>query len=126
MQTEDTFIEISKELDRAEITKGVGEMFIVCGLREAEMEQILVDIRVNLVSLVSKANDLCDSLKVSSILPPAKPNERINLLNDLIWDVCGQFGATFVDNDNNFFFRQNTRDRTALRGNMSILCSYHI
>ncbi len=80
-----TFREISKELYRAEITKGVGELFLVYGLREAETEQSLVDIRMNLVSLVKY---LCDSPKVSSILPSAKPNERINLLNDLIWDAC--------------------------------------
>ncbi len=114
---EKTFSEISKELDRVEITNGTGEMFLVCGLKEAENRQSLEEIKVNLVSLVSKAKVLCDSLNVSSVLPSAKPNERINQLNDLIRDVCGQLGVNFVNNDKNFFFRRNIRDRTAFRGN---------
>ncbi len=121
VRPEATLIEISEELDRDEIAKGVGELFLVCGSGDVRRERSVVEIRANLASLVSKAKDLCDSLKVSSILPSAKPNERINQLNDVMRDVCGQLGATFVDNDKNSFLRHNTRDETAFRGNTNRL-----
>ncbi len=117
---ERTFSEISTELDRAEITNGVGEMFLVCGLSEAGNKQSLEEIKANLVGLVSKAKVLCDSLMVSSVLPSAKRNARINQLNDLIQRVCGELKVNFVDNKN-FFFRRNIRDRTAFRGNTNRL-----
>ncbi len=112
-----TFNEISQELDHAEITKGVGKMFLVCGLREAGTEQCFGEIMVNLVALISKAKDRCCSLKVSSVLPSAKPNDRINQLNDLIRDVCKRLGVGFVDNNRNFLLRDNTRDQSAFLGN---------
>ncbi len=103
-----TFSDICQELDRPEIAKGISEVFLVCGLCESVRKQSLGEIKANLVGLVSKANFVCDCLKVSSLLPAAKPNERINQLNDLIQDVCGQLGVTFVDNDN-FLLGNNTR-----------------
>ncbi len=121
MRPEATFNEISQDLDRGDIANCTGEIFLVCGLREATNKQHLGEIKTNLVGLVSKAQTLCDSLKVSSILPSAKPNKRINQLNDLIRDVCMQLGATFVDNNKNFIFRRNSRDWTAFRGDTNRL-----
>ncbi len=121
VRPEATFSEISRELDRVEIAKGVGELFLVCGLSEAGNKQSLGEIKTNLVGLVSKAKDLCGSLKVSSILPATKSNERINQLNYVIRDVCKQLGVDFVDNDKNFLLRDSTRDETAFRANTNTL-----
>ncbi len=111
-----TFREISEELDRGEIVIYAAEILLVCGLTEAGNKQSLGKTKVNLVALVSKAKGLCRSLKVSSILSSAKPNERINQLNDMIRDGCEQLGVIFVDNDKNFLHRGDTRDGAAFPG----------
>ncbi len=116
VQHDATFSEISQELDHDEIAKGVSELFLVCGLSEVGNKQCMGQINRNLNDLVRKAKDLCDSLTISSVLPSANPNKRINQVNDLIRDVCGQLGATFVDNDKNFLMEDNTRDGIAFRG----------
>ncbi len=115
-----TFSEISKELDRVEIVTCVGKMFLVCGLQEAGNKQRLGKIKAKLIRLLLNTKDLCESLKVSSILPSAKPNKRINQLNGLIRNVCRQLGVDFVDNDKNFLLSDDTRDRAAFRGHTNV------
>ncbi len=116
-----TFSEISEELDRPGVKEGADEVFLVCGSREVGSEHSLEEVKDIFVDLVSKVKARCDRLTVSSVLPSAESNNRTIELNKLIQDVCSQLGATFVDNDRNFLFRDNNRDGAAFRGDTNVL-----
>ncbi len=120
---EATLTKLSEALDNEEIANDSGDIYLICGSSEAESDQSLPEIKKELTDLVSKAKAKCDSLTVSSVLPSAKPNARVDQLNKVIRDVCTHSGVTFTDNSENFLFKDNTRDGSMFRNDSDALTS---
>ncbi len=118
---EASFNDLSEEMRNAEITEGVSELVLICGSSEAGSDDNLEQTKQDFVNLASKAKDLFRSVTIGSVLPPAKPEERVRRLNDMIRDACAHLDVTFVDNDKNFLFRDNSRDDAAFRGDTDTL-----
>ena len=67
--------------------------------------------------LITSASENVSSVTISSVLPDTTGacNERIKEINNFLKDKCRDTGARFVDNDQNFLFRDGSCDTSAFQ-----------
>ncbi len=111
-----TFKEIEQMIDEAAKTHTINEIVIVGGTTETMGDATADDVRNEVSRLLRTAKSAAPSVKLSSVIPTKRRTtdiQRRNTLNDQLRATCEENNATFVDNDNNFTFRNGAVDNAA-------------
>ena len=95
----------------SEVCKDADELTIVCSevvMGDEEMTQVKRDFS----DLITSASE-----KVSSVLPDTTGahDDRVEEINNFLKDKCRDTSARFVDNDQNFLFRDGSYDMSAFQ-----------
>ena len=92
-------------------------IFIVAGTNDSSSKRPTDKIVSDLKSTITAARKVSQQVVVSSI-PPRADNradtKKIDSLNQLFVTACHETNATFINHDNNFYFRDNTVDSSLL------------
>ena len=107
-----TFNEIEKMIDEAAETHTINEIVIVGGTTETMGDATADDISNEVSRLLRTAQSVAPSVRLSSVIPTTRRTDvqRRNTLNDQLRTTCEENNATFVDNDNNFTFRNGAHE----------------
>ena len=111
-----TFKEIEQMIDEAAKTHTINEIVIVGGTTETMGDATADDVRNEVNRLLRTAKSAAPSVKLSSVIPTKRRTtdiQRRNMLNDQLRATCEENNATFVDNDNNFTFRNGAVENAA-------------
>ena len=100
----------------SDVCKNADELTIVCsdGITEnANMEELKQDFS----DLITTATEDIKRVNISSVLPSTAgaQDDKIQEINNFIRNKCRDTGAKFVDNDNNFLFRDGSCDTSAFK-----------
>ena len=100
----------------SEVCKEADEITIVC--REVVMGDVdMTQVKQEFSDLITSASENVSNVRISSVLPDTTGtrDERINEINNFLKDKCRDTGARFVDNDQNFLFRDVSCDTPAFQ-----------
>ena len=100
----------------SDVCKNADELTIVCsdGITEnANMEELKQDFS----DLITTATEDIKRVNISSVLPSTAgaQDDKIQEIKIFIRNKCRDTGAKFVDNDNNFLFRDGSCDTSAFK-----------
>ena len=103
-------------LQWSEVCKEADELTIVCSkvvMDDADITQVKQDFS----DLITSASENVSSVTISSVLPDTTGarDERIKEINNFLKDKSRDTGARFVDNDQNFLFRDGSCDTSAFQ-----------
>ena len=111
-----TFKEIEKMIDEATKTNTINEIVNVGGTTNIMGDATADDVSNEVSRLLRTAKSVAPSVKLSRVIPTTRRTtdiQRRNTLNDQLRATCEENNATFVDNDNNFTFRNGAVDNAA-------------
>ena len=115
--TEDSHVDfLNLMIDEAAKTHTINEIVIVGGTTKTMGDATTDDVRNEVSRLLRTAKSAAPSVKLSSVIPTKRRTtdiQRRNTLNDQLRATCEENNATFVDNDNNFTFRNGAVDNAA-------------
>ena len=99
-------------IQKSEVCKEADELATVCSevvMGDADMNQIKQDFS----DLIISASENVSSVTINNILPntTGAHDERIEEINLYLKSKCRDTGARFVDNDQNFLFRDGSCDK---------------
>ena len=102
-------------IDEAAKTHTINEIVIVACTNETMGDATADDVINEVSRLLRTAKSVATSVKVSSVIPTTRRTDtrRRNTVNDQLRTTCEENNATFVDNDNNFTFRNGAVDNAA-------------
>ena len=77
----------------------------------------MTQVKQDFSDLITSAPENVSSVTISSVLPDTTGtrDDRIKEINNFLKDKCSDTGARFVDNDNNFLFRDGSCDTSAFQ-----------
>ena len=119
--------DVVTDLQTSNLCKETSELIIVCKDTMAICDGPIDQAKLGLADLLSKAKEAAKAVTINSILPDATGTngERIHEINNYSKDTCDQLGTTYyVDNDQNFLFRDGSCDGSVFRDNVGLLSSY--
>ena len=93
-------------------------IFIVNGTNDCNSQRDATDIVEDFKSLLNEAKGRADKVVLSSIVPRTdKPDvlEKINTVNQMLVVVTNEAHVTFINNDENFLYRNNSVDKNLLQ-----------
>ena len=111
-----SFTHIRKELKKVP-RKKYRQIIIVCGTNEVSTNRPNERIARECESVLKLAKEKAPTVQLSSIIPRMDEkveNGKIDCLNQLLVPLCSSLDVHFINNDENFKFRNNSIDETLL------------
>lgn len=110
-----TFKTLTQDLNNMPDTQDIKQIYIVAGRQDVESDVSIESITEDSTCLIAKAKSITPHVTVSSVLPTVGEDDgdRRSDVNQALQNVCEETNATFIDNDNNFTYRNGAIDKTA-------------
>lgn len=113
-----TFKALTEELDSMADSGSIKHIYIVGGTRDVDSDASVENITNDVTSLIMKAKEVTSDVTVSSVLPRTDKDvtERCCEVNRALEEACEETNILFVNQDNNFMFRNGSVDKAAYHG----------
>ena len=110
------YSDLTRALDEVE-DDSISSIVVVAGTREVDSDVSLDSVKGDITSLITKAKQRFTEVSLSSVLPRVDRDveDRQKLVNNVVSEACTELEVTYINNDDNFLFRNGTADTSSFQ-----------